>query len=181
MENKIQCPSCPKSFRIIPSQVGKKSRCSHCGQVFKIPDIFTDDESADYDSILERTVPIVDANVVQVKTKTKRKTSSVIAFLMLGVTILFPVSVVAMMVVGSIGIAQEQKREQANSTNIMGSSIVATENGLFEYKSASRKKAERAGSLIGLVIGSLCFPGVPYAFSMLLLGVAYFAFKSSGN
>ena len=186
MNIKVACPGCSKRFRVPTEYAGKRVKCPNCETKFAIASI--PQESEEYP---EQTPPLPDsasptpqppiATTTPATTPKKKRISTIVAFIMLGITVLFPIVVVGLVVLGSISEAAEQRKARSGSSDFPGGSIVATENGTFEYKSNSQKKAERAGTMVGIIIGAICFPGVPYIMAMMILAVSYFAFRSAGN
>ncbi len=101
---------------------------------------------------------------------------------MLFVTLLLPVAIGALFVVGSINAASQRAAEEENSIDIgFGNSLVTDEYGMLSGKTKMRKDAEEAGTNLGIFFGALCCPTVPYVLIMLVLGTSYFAFRSAGN
>ena len=182
MQLKINCPKCDRIFRVQEKHFGKRVRCPDCDTKFTVPVIEQSDPAVSLE-VKQSETSDLPPKVVEASGKRPQKTraSTIIAFVMLGITVLFPIAVVGMFVLGSMSAASEQRQERASSSDIMGGSIVANDNGTFSFKTDRQKKAERAGTTIGLLIGSICFPGVPYAMGMLILGATYLALRSAGK
>ena len=151
MHQQVTCPSCSKRFRVPAHYVGRRVKCSKCEATFRIaspPQV--EPETALPVEHDEMQVPPI--NEFDEPAPKKRRISTVIAFVMLGITVLFPIAVVALIVLGSVSEASEHRNARSGSSDFMGGSIVATENGTFEYKSRSQQKAERAGTMMGCLL-----------------------------
>lgn len=177
-EEHISCPSCGHSCRIRAEHLGKRVACPKCKQPFAVPPPApppTQTQSAPQGLApnFEPTPPHSAArySVAPSKTNRKWKPSTFIAFAMLGVTLLLPVSMVAM--------AMFTVASNDQGRDIGGGMYMRTDaRGLPDigYKS-DRDTALGAAALIS----GVCCPLVPYVILMLILGMAYFAFRSAGS
>ena len=186
MHIKVACPGCSKRHRVLAEYAGNRVKCPNCETRFSIGPISKVSAEPPVNSPpLSETPPpepqpsIITGQPEDSRPK-KRRISTVIAFVMLGITILLPVVVIGLAVSMSVSEAAS-RNSSSGSSDFYGGSIVATENGTFEYKTNSQKKAESAGAMLGIIIASICFPGVPYIMAMMILAASYFAFRSAGN
>lgn len=179
-----KCPKCSSSLNVDERHLGKTVRCPKCSEVFVVPPPLDRIVPPPVDTRLQQSSTLHPTQIAQRAgsvRRQKRRVSTILAFCMLGATILYPIGIVGMAIVGSVSAAKQAQVERTNSVDLpFGDSIVFGPNGVVG-KSASRKEAEQAGTFLGILIGSICCPGIPYVLVMLGLGVGYFAFRSAGN
>lgn len=200
MSSHIPCPSCGKQCRILQEHAGKRVACPICKSPFTIPPEPPPRTGSEQPARLPSYLDLA-ANSTEKKTakstfntkpneipiaqnrELKRtKVSTILAFCMLGATLLFPIAIGTLIVTGMLRAANESAQEDANSLDIGGgSSIVFHPSGRVSSKSESMKEAQSAGTMIGIFLGSICCPSIPYVLLMLVLGTAWFAFRSAGN
>jgi DNA-directed RNA polymerase subunit RPC12/RpoP len=112
--------------------------------------------------------------------KKSMRISTILAFGMFGCTLLLPIAMIALFLYLSVA-SNIQKRPGSEIEILPGHTISEGSDGLFTYETPSEKEAKVVGHAIGTFLSSLCFPVIPYVLIMLILGSAYFAFRSAGN
>lgn len=198
----IQCPKCGKQCRVSVQHAGKLVACPKCQTQFVVPStpppiqvVHSRPIETERDKLKSHDVTQSESEFkadswmenptfsLRSRKKKNWRFSTIIAFCMLGVTLLLPAAMGALFVVGSINTANKRAVEEENSIDwAFGSSIVVDDDGrIVGSKSKSQKQAEEAGTNLGILLGSLCCPIVPYGLIMLVLGTSYFAFRSAGN
>lgn len=194
MTSHLPCPNCGKPCRIKQEHAGKRVACPGCRSQFMIPPatppiapkqpskqtspipIWTKSTDAVHDA---KSTP---SQAVESPKRKQTRISTVIAFCMLGASVLFPITICGLTITGFVSAARRSAQEEANSMDLVfGDSLVFEPDGSVTSKSRTVKEAESAGTVIGIFLGSVCCPGVPYILVMLVLGTAYFAFRSAGN
>jgi hypothetical protein len=106
-----------------------------------------------------------------VKTSDRKwKPSTFVAFAMLGVTLLLPVSMVAM---AMLTVATSDRGQDVGDGMYMRTNA----RGLPEMGYHSDQDAALGAAAL---ISGVCCPIVPYVIVMLILGMTYFAFRSAG-
>lgn len=193
MTSHLNCPNCSKPCRIKPEHAGKRVACPSCKSQFlvtptapPIAQIKCSNQSTrieiatgNLDSADHEKSTNIQANKSHKRNRTK--ISTVLAFCMLGVSLIFPLVICGLIVMGFVSAARRSAQEETNSWDMgSGSSMVFESDGRVISKSKTVKEAEKAGTVIGIFLGSVCCPGVPYILVMLVLGTAYFAFRSAG-
>lgn len=177
-----QCPKCLRSVKVDEGIAEKPAFCQRCGEALIIQPPIQNATSPQVDIGSSKKLDlntIVPAKVSSFVKKNKISTS--LAFCMLGATIVYLVAIFGMILFSSYSAVMDAQIEESNSVDIGGGgSIVFGPNGVVK-KSARIKEAESAGQFLGVFVGSICCPGVPYVLVMLCLGIAYFAFRSAGN
>lgn len=158
MGRRVGCPKCKTAFAVPPppptahvSELPKEER--------------TADPSFDFTSLPRSP------SIRKSPSSAWRRPSTLIAFAMLGITLLLPVSMVATAMFTVV-------------SNDRGQNL---DNGMYMRTDARGIpdvgwQSERdAGLGFAALLTGVCCPLVPYVIFMLILGTAYFAFPSAGS
>jgi hypothetical protein len=176
-EEHMSCPSCGSICRIRAEHRGKRVACSKCKQVFAVPPSAPSPQAS---AAPARMPPAgyqhpqystASAAAAMVKTSDRKwKPSTFVAFAMLGVTLLLPVSMVAM---AMLTVATSDRGQDVGDGMYMRTNA----RGLPEMGYHSDQDAALGAAAL---ISGVCCPIVPYVIVMLILGMTYFAFRSAG-
>jgi hypothetical protein len=108
------------------------------------------------------------------------RVSTIIAFCMLGCTLLLPISMIGLWIYTAATI-KNQDDSGAEIEIMPGHTISQGDDGLYTYESPRIKEAKEAGQALGIFLGGLCCPLIPYVLIMLVLGTSFIAFRSAGS
>ena len=178
VQETITCIGCGQSVSYKPQIAPYKTQCKRCGSEITFPPLPPFHPSHQTTSNLSQLNRLASEAKRHLK---KKKISTILAFCMLGCTLLLPVSMGGMFILSSMTAARQNSGSSDDIDIGFGNSITTGPGGGFEYKSARQKQAEQTGQALGIFLSSLCCPMIPYVLIMLALGTGYFAFRSSGN
>lgn len=116
--------------------------------------------------------PAIPANAKPL-VKTWKRPSTVIPFIMLGITLLLPMAMVSM---AMLTVASNNRGRDLGG----GSGLYLSENS-DGIPYLEDKDDRNAGVAMAALLTGVCCPLVPYVLIMLILGTAYFAFRSVGS
>ena len=177
-EDHIQCPSCGHRCRIRREHMGRRVGCPKCKTAFAVPPpppishaTESVTEEATTDHAFDFAQPPRKPSIPKPQSNAWRRPSTIIAFLMLGITLLLPVSMIAM---AMFTVAPNDRGEDLGNGMYMRTDA----RGLPDIGWQSDRDA---GLGFAALLTGVCCPLVPYVIFMLILGIAYFAFRSAGS
>ena len=184
-EETSYCPKCGSEFRYAPSISAYRIACEKCSHEFAVPPLpvppspVQPSPSEPPRTTKGQSSKAAYLTYLQTKLKSNR-ISTIIAFIMLGCTVLLPFAMAAVFVFSSISVARENSKTKGIPLGPYGDRLEFGPGG-FAGSTSSQREAKQAGQTLGILFASMCCPFMPYSLIMLVLGIAYFAFRSSNN